>query len=217
MSKRISANMFVKNPDGSFASIPNVDVTRKELLDMLNDKDAVPSHLADGAGDFELVNFWFNKADKSLKSVLLRSSVAITDAQKSLVEAVFSANPAKEVLTFRTFRPYRSLNDYQVQVQKFLEDLIITEDIASRAEMVDTVRGLLVELGLDSVNEFESAEIYATDSPEEVESVDISGSISVDADAETAALADIDESKSEEDSDEEFDSEAYAEAKSRSF
>lgn len=225
MSKRISANMFVKNADGEFSVVPKVEVRRKDLMEMLNDPTAVPAEYADGAGDFELINFWFKPGSNDLKEVLVRFSGEITDAKTSLVNAVFDGNPAKDVLVIRTFRPYRPLNKYQVQVQKLLDSLIVVEDVPTRAGLVEEVRGLLVELGMDPVEAFANSDLYpkmaekvekASDTPE---SVEISGTISVEeSDAMADALGDIADVDEDVDEDEKVNIAAgYAEAKGRSI
>lgn len=219
MSKRISANMFVKNDDGNIVMVPNVEVRRKDLMGMLNNPQAVLPEYAAGAGDVESVNFWFKPGSNDLKEVLVRFNGAITEEKTNLVNAVFGGNPAEKVLKIRTFRPYRPLNQYQIQVQKLLDSLIVVESLPTRAEIVEEIRGLLVEFGMEPVTAFANSDLYPETTKETVktESVEISGEISVDQAEEVennAATADALEDIASEKKNIAVE---YAEAKGRSI
>ena len=153
MAKRIHANVFVKQEDGSFI-IEAQDITRFQLEDMVSNPENLPEEFKEGAGNWRVINWWYTPGTNDYGEILCQSLVPVEGARTEMWKAIFECNPeALKALSVRKYRGYKNRKETQQEVWDVLNQMTIEADEGLRVEMATNVAVLLNELGFVPIKE----------------------------------------------------------------
>jgi|SaaInl7_200m_RNA_FD_contig_21_1616865_length_1478_multi_12_in_0_out_0_2 hypothetical protein len=146
MAKRITVNQYTVDEDGNGSWEP-AQLTRAQIMHMINDPANLPKEFAKAAGDWEMVNWWFTPGTEDFREVLFRTTVEVTDLREQLVAEILSPNKlATEAAQVRQYRQYVDRRMLQDRVIDTLGELVNMKSRDARLARVKAIREILASI-----------------------------------------------------------------------